>query len=1242
MKPIPGPLNSSFARTFGLAVFFALTAAANAQTYTLLHSFASFTASTQVQGANPAASVILSNNILYGTTQNGGNSSNGTVFAVNTDGSGLTNLHNFTVMSAPWTSSTNGGANPSASLILSDGFLYGTTQSGGTKGFGTVFAASTNGAGITTLYSFTNGVDGSTPLCSLILSGNTLYGTTEFGGKSFTGTVFAINTDGTGFTNLYSFTNGVDGASPFAGLALSGNTLYGTTEYGGKNLNGTVFAINTDGTGFTILHTFTFFDGSFPMAGLVLSGGVLFGTTWNGGTSFDGTIFSINTDGSGFTNFYNFTGGDDGSAPKAALTLSGEVLYGTASAGGSNGFGTVFSIQTGGTGFTNLYNFTGGAGGLNPQTTLYLTNNILYGTTEYGGASGNGIMFALNADGPGFTNLYSFTGSDDGGNPAGGLVGDTLYGTTVNGGTDGYGVLFAINPNGTGLTNLYSFTPPNNKPSEANPDGANPMANLILSSNVLYGTTENGGSAGNGTVFAVNTDGTGFTNLYSFTVRSDGAEPVGNVILSGGTLYGTTQYGGESDRGTVFSINIDGSDFTILYRFTNQPDGANPVTGLTLSGNTLYGTTEHGGNYDDGTLFAINTDGSGYTNFYSFTGEADGGNPVSGLVLSGNSLYGTTEFGTRSGYGTLYSIQIDGTNVMPLHEFTGSPDGGNPYGTLLLAGNTLYGTTGGGGTSGNGAIFAINTSGTGYTNIYSFPGGNGGASYPVAGLILSGSTLYGTTEDGGAEYSGVVFSISTNGMNYANVVSFEPNPGLGPKINSEGANPQGGLILSGTTLYGTAGNGGSASYGTVFSLQTDGSNFANLHSFTNGNDGANPMAGLLQLGNVLYGTAAYGGKSGGGTVFGLNADGSGFTTLHSFTGGSDGANPAASLIFWSNALYGTAQNGGSLNAGTVFSLQTNGSNFLTVYTFAGGADGGNPAAALLVWSNSWLLGEAEFGGTYGFGTLFAIDLFASGQMVKLGGSTFYAQSFTGGGGGSYGWSGLTQDGGSLIDGTSGNGSTGNFGSAGTVPFAPTSGFGKSTQVSLDGTDGAGLEGAFLYYNNLYWATATSGGASGGGCLITYNPATSTIVDVYDFLHPQDGTTPVGPLVPQGPSMYGVVEGGGADDEGGVFEFTPASSEPCSNMVVELTGTAGNYVSHPFPFTDNNYIYVPIPLGSSVNLTVLLVSSGSSGGAGGSTPSSVEISQGSLPANLSLAGNQITGTASVDTDVGVILTVTVDD
>lgn len=277
-----------------------------AQTFTTLHGFTALNNSTNSDGAVPYGGLIISSNTLYGTAFGGGSSGNGTVFAINTDGTGFTNLYNFTGVSD--------GANLRAGLILSSNTLYGTASAGGSKNKGTVFAINTDGSGFTNLHSFNPQIpqsDGSDPRGNVVLSGNTLYGTTyDGGGTAGNGRVFAVNTDATGFTNLYKFAGGNDGAHPWAGLILSGNCLRGMTYRGGSSGWGTVFAVNTDGTGFTNLHSFasTSSDGASPYDGLILSGNTLYGTTAHGGNSGVGTVFAINTDGTGFTNLYSFTG----------------------------------------------------------------------------------------------------------------------------------------------------------------------------------------------------------------------------------------------------------------------------------------------------------------------------------------------------------------------------------------------------------------------------------------------------------------------------------------------------------------------------------------------------------------------------------------------------------------------------------------------------------------------------------------------------------------------------------------------------------------------------------------------------------------------------------------------------------------------------------------------------------------------------------------------------------------------
>jgi uncharacterized repeat protein (TIGR03803 family) len=409
------------------------------------------------------------------------------------------------------------------------------------------------------------------------------------------------------FTNLHSFTarsgsggyNGTnsDGEHAFWGLLLSGNTLYGATQLGEGWGWGTVFAVNTDGTGFTNLHSFAATSG---------------------------------TDG-----FYGFGTNTDGILANGGFVLSGNTLYGTAQAGGTFGWGTVFAINTDGTGFTNLHNFTATSG------------------TNFGG-------FGFNSDG-----AYPFSKLV--------LSGNTLYGTAQCGGTHGYGTVFAINKDGTGFTNLHSFTATSGSTGGegVNSEGVNPIEGLILSDNRLYGTAVQGGTHGYGTVFAVNTDGTGFTNLHNFTDGSDGGYPWDALILPGDTLYGTSAIGGSSGYGTVFAVNINGTGFRTVHSFTGGNGGASPRAELILSGNTLYGTTCEGGTYNYGTVFTVNTKGTGFTILHNFAGSsAEGVNPPSaGLTLAGTTLFGATWGDAASGYGTVFSLSY------PSPQLTVTPSG---------------------------------------------------------------------------------------------------------------------------------------------------------------------------------------------------------------------------------------------------------------------------------------------------------------------------------------------------------------------------------------------------------------------------------------------------------------------------------------------------------------------------------------------------------------------------------------
>lgn len=357
-------------------------------------------------------------------------------------------------------------------------------------------------------------------------------------------------------TPLWQFIGGDYGASPNSPLIqATDGYLYGTTYDGAifETGNGIIFRISPAG-GLTNLHILAGSDGTESFGVIQATDGNLYGTTLDGGPNGVGSVFRLSSDGS-FTNIYFFTGATDGAGPVSRLVQGTDgCLYGTTTTGGDFGNGTVFRVSLTGV-FTNLYSFTTGAGGWHGAYANNLVrgnDGYLYGTTSFGGStngSGSGMVFRIGPDG-GFSNLWSFTGGSDGGNPYDGLsLGSdgNFYGTTEEGGNFQQGTVFRISPGGT-LTNLWSFT--------GGSDGARPTGGLLQGSDGNFYGVAALGALGNGNIFRISPGGS-LTNLYSFTNGSDGSDPSHALVQdTGGNFFGTTDYGGADNLGALFKLTV--------------------------------------------------------------------------------------------------------------------------------------------------------------------------------------------------------------------------------------------------------------------------------------------------------------------------------------------------------------------------------------------------------------------------------------------------------------------------------------------------------------------------------------------------------------------------------------------------------------------------------------------------------------------------------------------------------------
>ena len=377
--------------------------------------------------------------------------------------------------------------------------------------------------------------------------------------------------------------------------------------------------------------------------------------------------------------------------------------------------------------------------------------------------------------------------------------------------------------------------------------------------------------------------------LHQFRGGRDGSQPSGNLILgANGNLYGMTEFGGPRGDGTVFelALGVRGASERIIYRFQGRTDGAQPQAGLLAGQNgVLFGTTSIGGyrhciDYGCGTVFELIPSGTSYSErvIHRFGKSAqDGVGPEDALVAdSTGSLYGTTRFGGGGGFiGVVFKLTPSGSSFHEsiIHHFQpGMSDGQYPEaGVIIDSAGALYGTTTLGGSGSNcgegcGIVYKLTPSRKGYREsvIYNFQNSPDGA-VPSAGLLEDASgALYGTTGFGGELSSncpsgcGTIFKLTPSGNGYSESVLYSFKGG------SDGSAPQAGLTVgTNGVLYGTTEDGGTGGVGTIYSLTPSPSGYAELvvHSFHPGDDGANPIAGLLAGSNgALYGMTPNGGR----------------------------------------------------------------------------------------------------------------------------------------------------------------------------------------------------------------------------------------------------------------------------------------------------------------------------------------------------------------------------------------------
>lgn len=710
--------------------------------------------------SNPGSCQLVegSDGLIYGTTDQGGQFGTGTIFAFDRI------THVSTVLFSFKPGSSGDGEGPDTGVVAdNEGVLYGTTSAGGPDNAGVIFRIDESGANFELLHNFGNTTsDLKWPLtCPLLLPDENILGTCAGGGNNGQGGVFKSSKNGSGYTVIKAFGDlSEDGVNPEGTLILaSDGYIYGTTSSGGQDNQGTIYRLKEDGSDYSIVFSFssTMKGGIFPKSGLLqLDDGFLYGTTLIGGEYNMGTVFKIRHGGTEYTTVHDFVLGS-GVQPQAAPILGSDgFLYGTTANG--SGQDSVYRLSTDGTTASTLHLFVApySEGKLPHATLLEADDGNLYGTTAWGGIGNEGTLYRINKDTANFESLMKFqSDGGDGRSPVDKLTladDGTLYGAAGAGGDFDLGIVFRMQADGSSYKILRHFE-----------EGSLEYSPILGSDNQLYGTLRTGGQFGGGAIYRMSVEGTNFEVIQSMGQNITDATSPGKLLQgTDGFLYGTSVDGGYLNRGTLFRIAKDGSEFTIVKRFgATDTDGRDPTTSLVEGKNGyLYGTTASGGNLQFGTLFKIAKSGSEYSVLHSFSGGVGGSKPNSTLLLGPTGeILGTTWLGGNHDAGTIFRISDTG-DFSVLYDFSNEPSAiYGPLGGLILDDqNRILGAAGLGGAENAGGLFSFEDKEANFQVLHIFEPSNFDGAHPLGSFVKTkDGWIIGISDGGGAMGGGTVF-----------------------------------------------------------------------------------------------------------------------------------------------------------------------------------------------------------------------------------------------------------------------------------------------------------------------------------------------------------------------------------------------------------------------------------------------------------------------------------------------------
>jgi uncharacterized repeat protein (TIGR03803 family) len=620
----------------------------------------------------------------------------------------------------------------------------------------------------------------------------------------------------------------------------------------------------------------------------------LWGSTPYGGQDNSGVLFSMKYDATGFRIKKDYPATNPGRAyySNKPVAYNGK-LYSILYHGGINDHGVITEFNPANNSFTKKADLFS-IGGLYAAGHLIVYNNKLYGITASGGDNEDGVIFEYNPANGVLSAIYHFS------EPTGGfsygsltLYNNKFYGTTIYGGAFGDGTVFEFDP----ATNIYTKKADFNRAA----NGHFPVGAMVVYNNKLWGTCNYGGAEDEGTLFSFDPATNTLSKKYDFA--HPGLYHPGQLTLLNNKLYGSATRGGASNVfGGIFeynpATNICANVFDFDYNTTHFD------IELAAYNGRLYGTSTQGGTGGDGALFWYNPTTDVYHTELSFT-ETTGTKGYGGMTLYNGKLYGFTSAAAAWGAGSLFSFDPAGSQYTNLVHL-GGPELRQPEGSLLYYNNKIYGTTSYGGDHKRGGIYEYDIASGTYTIKYSMQSSGGNTSLQ-GGFIAYNNKFYGVTRYGGANQVGALYEYDPATNTYTKKHDFE---------DGTGSWPYGQLAVYGGKLYGMTSTGSANNMGNIYEYDPA-TGVYSQKVIMSANFGGYSRSRLTWHNNRFYGVCYGGGANGEGTVFEYNPAINSFIKKADFDS-TNGAHPFGGLTVWKDKLYGLTFSGGSKDSGVLY------------------------------------------------------------------------------------------------------------------------------------------------------------------------------------------------------------------------------------------------------------------------------------------------------------------------------------